>query len=180
MPAIPIQTVSTKHEAIINFMLANPTMRLQDVAAHHGVSGPWLSVLIHSDAFQARLKAKSEVLFGLTVRPLAEKINAVAHRAVDRLLEKVDDPNITPRTALDILELTTARIDFAGKAQEKASTPPGPQMNIFAVSAELLAETRSRILEGQFTRRPESAVEALDAPAADTSPAERLPPGTGD
>ena len=37
-----VQSVSIKHEAILNFLLINPTAKLRDVADYFGVTQPWL------------------------------------------------------------------------------------------------------------------------------------------
>lgn len=82
---VQIKRVSIKHEAIMDFMIANPTVRAGDVAAHFGVTQAWLSTITHSDAFQDMLRAKQDCAFHTSVLPVKDKMMAIAHQALDRL-----------------------------------------------------------------------------------------------
>ena len=41
-----VQKLSVKHTDVMNFMLANPLVKLADVARHFGMTQPWLSCII--------------------------------------------------------------------------------------------------------------------------------------
>lgn len=83
-----IQKVSPRHEAILNYLIANPTVKKAEVAAQFGVSQAWLSTIIHSDAFQAKLRARQEEVFEVAVLSgIEDKLLGVAHQAAERLGE---------------------------------------------------------------------------------------------
>lgn len=82
-----IKQVSIKHNEIMDYLMANPTIKLSDVASHFGMTQAWLSTVIHSDVFQTLLKSKQDIAFHHTILPLREKIERVAHQALDRVLE---------------------------------------------------------------------------------------------
>ena len=65
--SVQIQKMSARHEAILQFMIANPTMKMSKVAAHFGVTGAWLSTIIWSDAFQNQLARRHDELFDVAV-----------------------------------------------------------------------------------------------------------------
>lgn len=161
-----IATVSNKHEAIMNHLIANPAMKLGEVATYFGVSQPWLSTLIHSDAFQLRLKQKHEMLFGLSIAPVAEKLNHLAHKAIDRLEEVLAAPQ-PARLLLDTAKFATDAISFSGKASPSPQAPRGG--DTFIIDATLLRAARERILSsGNGVRRPE----LIEHEANDSAPAE--------
>jgi hypothetical protein len=84
-----VQKVSFKHEAIIDYILANPNARLQDVAAHFEVTPPWLSCVIHSDCFRQCIAARRDEISSPVLVELHERLASVAHLALDRLNDKV-------------------------------------------------------------------------------------------
>ena len=86
-----VQSVSIKHEAILNFLLMNPISKLRDVASYFGVSQPWLSCVIHSDAFQLRLRERQDLQFDISIRPMMEKVTAAAELALNRIVELIPE-----------------------------------------------------------------------------------------
>jgi hypothetical protein len=106
-----IKNLSIRHEAIMDFLMANPQTKLGDVATHFGVTGPWLSCIIHSDIFQSRLKEKTDIAFHHTVLPVREKMNLVAHLALDKLAELL--PKETEMRVVNaVAENTLSRLGF--------------------------------------------------------------------
>lgn len=91
MAETQIQKVSHKHEAIVRWLVENPEEPLHKCAKEFGVQRAWLSVIIHSDVFQERLREAHGEVFSETTLKLREKLSGVAHRAVDKLAEKVED-----------------------------------------------------------------------------------------
>jgi hypothetical protein len=121
-----IKNISIKHDAIMDFLMANPAMKLGDVATHFQVTQPWLSCIIHSDIFQARLKEKSDVAFHSTVLPLREKMIGVAHMALDKLadvLPKETETKVIASTAEGLLD----RLGFGSK---QSPMQPGTNVNL--------------------------------------------------
>jgi hypothetical protein len=102
-----INKVGIKHEALLQYMLAYPSARVQDVAAEFQLSLAWTSCIIHSDAFQEQLKARQDELFAsIVVTPLKDKVEATAHMAVEKLAEKIpttEDPAILAGAADKLL-----------------------------------------------------------------------------
>jgi len=115
-PMSEIQTLSIRHEAIMDYLMANPTVRLMDVAKAFKVTQGWLSQIIHSDAFQQKLSEKQNVVFHDTVLPLREKMVLVAHQALDRLAETLPMETET-RTVAQVAEGVLDRLGFGTKNQ---------------------------------------------------------------
>jgi len=143
-----LKKVRVKHDAIMDFMLANPTLRMGQVAEHFGVSRAWLSVVVHSDAFQEQLRAKQEKLFGATVLPLREQVLGLAAMAVDKLSEAVEaaDPQGDREYVADVTEMA---LKAAGLGPSKLPGTPvvqqNQQNNYYMVDADALAEARERM-----------------------------------
>jgi len=84
-----IKEVSHRHEALLNFILANPMVRMQDVAAAFGYSAAWCSLVIHSDAFQKLLREKQEMFFDVSIMPAMDKVSTAADMALDKIIELI-------------------------------------------------------------------------------------------
>lgn len=143
MPSI--KKVSHKHEAILDMMLANPQMKLRDIAREMGVSQSWLSCIIHSDAFQRRLSARQEEIFNATLLPLKDKIAGAAAVAVEKLSESVENasPAADREFVLDATEKLLKAAGFTGR--ESVAESVNAQQNNFFFGADALEVAREKM-----------------------------------
>jgi hypothetical protein len=141
-----IAKVSIKHDAIMDFMLVNPAMPLSAVAKEFGVSQPWLSVIIHSDAFQIQLAEKQAGCFNATVLPLREKLVGVAHLAVEKLGDVLENSSVTTDKQF-IADTTDSILKNLGYSPKSAPPPIAPtqQNNVFVVDRETLETARNKM-----------------------------------
>lgn len=180
-----IQQVSNRHEAILNHLIANPTMSLGAVALAFGYTQAWLSCIIHSDAFQCKLKERQDVVFHSTILPITEKMQAVAHIALDRLVERLpaeNEPKNLSSIAGDVL-------DRLGYAAPKGGTvvnfqQNNVQNNHMSTLRQEIDNARALLVRGppplEVAHNGDRAVIAL--PAGDPLQALQIPgePGLGE
>jgi hypothetical protein len=147
-----IKKVSIKHDAIMDYLLVNPTAPLKTVAYEFGVTQAWLSTIIHSDAFQIQLATKKNELFNGTVLPLREKVVGLAHAAVEKLgekLERSEDPAF-------VLESTDKILHRLGWAPQRVAAGTNIQQNNFyTADKETLARARNLMNAAQEKRKEE-------------------------
>lgn len=146
MAANQIAKVSIKHDAILDYLLIHPDMKLGNVAAHFGVSQAWLSVIIHSDAFQIRLKEKDGEQFGAVIVPLREQLMGVAQVGVSKLGEAIE--NASPVSDKQFIADTTDSIlkNLGYSPKSAAPTPTtATQNNFFVVDKDALAGARAKM-----------------------------------
>lgn len=141
-----IKTMTIRHEAILDYLLANPDKKLRDVAKQFGVSQPWLSSIIHSDAFQSKLEIRKDELFGETVLPLRERLLGLAHLGVDKLGESLE--HASPINEKEYIRDTTDTI-LKNIGYSPKSGPPGTQVaqqnNFYVVNKDDLESARARM-----------------------------------
>lgn len=138
-----IAKLSIRHEAILQYLLANPIVTMGEVAEKFGVTQSWLSVVMNSEAFLEARERYQEIAFHETVLPVREKLMVAANRALDRLNQLTPmemDLDKVRKTA----ETTLAALGFG--SPKGPSTVNNTQINIGGnASAEVLARARDRI-----------------------------------
>lgn len=131
--------------------MANPTMKLQDVARYFNISQPWLSQVIHSDAFQNALKEKQGIAFHHTVLPLRDKMVNLAHIALDKLVDTVPfEPETS--TVANIADKMLDKLGFASKANQGGGSVINAQ-NVLIVQERRAEVEEARRLMGQAQTR---------------------------
>ena len=112
-----IQRVKYTHDALIDMIIANPAVSQGQLAAQFGYTQGWLSRVMNSDAFQARLAArKTEVVDPQLVLSIDEKLRALASKSLDVVLDKLAVTQ-NPDTALKALEVTSKALGYGARQQ---------------------------------------------------------------
>ena len=103
-----IARVRYTHEAMIEEIIMRPEIHQNELAAIFGFSPAWISTVINSDAFQAKLMATKDELVNPELRlQLNERFRALSVRSVQVLMEKLSKPanEISDNLALKAAEL---------------------------------------------------------------------------
>lgn len=167
-PRTELQSISHVHEAVMNWMIANPQLSMAECARQFGYTQSWLSTMVHSNLFQARLKEKQDHVFANLAGTLNEKLAAGADIGVTKLIEKLEtseDPKFIKETTNMMLDKLGfgAATKVAGAGQVNA----GPvQNNFYMASQEDLQRARGRIAGGVL---PPASAPAELAPPSDES-----------
>lgn len=153
--------LSHTHVAIMDYMLANPSISIAQIAAHFGYTQGWVSFLINSDIFRAAIAEKQDIIFHETVLPLHKKMENVAHLALDRLAQRIPlETEIGPLTK--VADGVLSRLGFSsdrGGVNVNVNAPGG-MVQVNTTRSEIEA---ARALIGKAPR-PEIGV-LIDAPA---------------
>lgn len=165
-----VAKVSIKHDAILDVLVANPTLRRSEVAAMFGVTVPWLSTIIHSDVFQEKLRERQDLVFDVAViRPIQDKLLGMANQTVERLMEAVQFES-DPKTLNTILDTTLKNL---GYGQKSVGAPVNQQNNFtFNVTKEELADARKLIGRGSQVPLEQVVTDAVYVPLLGQNPEE--------
>lgn len=160
-PARGPAKVRYTHADMIDFIIANPGISQGAIAARYGYTQSWVSQVMSSDAFQSALAARrEEVIDPVLVATVDERFKALTHRSLDRLMEKLDAPQVSDNVVLRAVELGAKALGVGGNA----APPPPPQDHLAAIAGRLL-ELQSRIR----TQVPQGVTldgQAIEIPAA--------------
>lgn len=165
MAQTQLKTLSPRHDAIAEWLIANPDKHLYECALAFGVTQPWLSVILHSDIFQVYYRKMRGDHVDLRITPLRDKLLGVANRAVEKLADKVEAMNT--RELVDVAELTLNKLGYGQKATVSV-VAPGGQVAVFqSASPEDVAKARENYRRYQAGL---TGVEALPSLPAEPAP----------
>lgn len=138
-----IQKVRYTHEAIAEFLIANPTASQGECADFFGYTESWMSTIIHSDAFQAYYRKLADERGAIAVHTIGNKITGVAALALDKTFEKLQ-VGASERFLTDTTEVALRALGYLG-SNNGGPQEPQPQQHMHVhVDAEMLAEARER------------------------------------
>jgi len=113
-----LQRVHYTHDAMIDLIIANPGIHQNQIAAHFGYTVGWISQIVSSDAFQAKLaERRDEVIDPILRASVREQFEGLVSRSLQVLREKLDKPAemIPDNLALRALEITSRAAGYGAK-----------------------------------------------------------------
>jgi len=120
-----IAKVRYTHDAMIDFIIANPALRQNDIAKSFGMSVGWISQVFSSDLFQKRLaERKAQLVDPTIVASLEEGFAGVARRSMQVVMEKLDT-NPTMDSALQAMAISSKALGYGARG-----TGAGAQVSV--------------------------------------------------
>lgn len=153
-PGGAIQKVNYTHDAMINLILAQPGISQNKIAAHFGYSASWVSLILSSDAFKARLAERSKELVDPTLRAtIEEQFVGIVARSIAVVQEKLNKPpdQIPDNFALRALEISSRAAGYGAKD----TTPP-----VTPVEMHLHLDNLGNRLTGLLQRKKDAILDA--------------------
>jgi hypothetical protein len=133
-----IQKVRYSHDAMIDLIIAKPTILQKELADIFGYTEGWVSKVYNSDMFQARLALRKEELVDPTIRlSTEERFRSVTNKSLDILQEKLSKPidSIPDNLVLKAIELGAKALGVGGNAPP----PAVPSDHLAGLASRLLA-----------------------------------------
>lgn len=110
-----IERVKYTHDALIDVIIQNPTIKQKDLAEHFGYTQAWLSRIMNSDAFLARLaERKKDIVDPSLTLSVEEKLRALADKSLDVVMEKLELSR-SPDLGIKALEMTTKALGYGAR-----------------------------------------------------------------
>ena len=138
---VQITKIRYSHDAMIDILIANPWVSQGDLGKHFGYSDAWVSVVMATDMFKARLAARRAELVDPTLEAsLAERMEAIIGRSMAVLAEKLANPivsQIPDNLVLRSIELGAKALGMGGNAPPPAA-PINPH-HLEGLASRLLA-----------------------------------------
>lgn len=136
--------VSYSHADMIDYIIAHPGCRLQDIAGRYGYSIGWVSNIQASDAWKSAMAARrAEMVDPLLHATIAERFEGITALSLERLREKLEAPSVSDATVLKAVELGAKALSLGGNAP-----PTAPAQDHLATLAARLIELQSNVRKG--------------------------------
>lgn len=149
-----IQKINYSHDAMIDLLIAHPSISQNALAARFGYSPAWVSQIMSSDAFKARLAARrAELVDPKITQALEAGYDAIIERSQELLLRKLSRDEPSDNLVLRALEL-------GARARGHGAGAPPAQSGDVHVHLEGLAVNMTDLL----ARRRQAALIDAEAP----------------
>ena len=94
------------HKAMMDLILANPTMPMDQLAEHFGVTKAWAKKVTMSDAFQGLLdKRREEIINPIISESVTEKIRGLTTNTLDTLNSRVESGVVKTTELIEIARI---------------------------------------------------------------------------
>jgi hypothetical protein len=116
-----IQKVRYSHDAMIDMIVGNPWISQGELARNFGYTEGWVSQVIASDAFQARLAQRKNDLIDPHLRAtIDERFKGLVVRSIEILMRKLDAPTgqVSDELALKALEVASKAAGYGAKSAQ--------------------------------------------------------------
>jgi len=133
--------VNYSHTDMIDFIIANPGITQNHLAARYGYSVGWVSNVMASDAWQSAMAARrSEICDPVLVASVEERFKGITLLSLERLKQKLEAPSVSDNVVLKAVELGARAMGVGGNA-----APVAPQGDHLAQLANRLIELQSKV-----------------------------------
>jgi len=117
-----LQRVKYTHDAMIDVIIAKPDVSQNTLAEYFGFSVGWISRIMCSDAFQARLaERRGEVVTPGILATFEERLKGLATQSLDLLVEKLEAVDEEGKSEVEVgtifkaLELSTKSLGYGAR-----------------------------------------------------------------
>jgi hypothetical protein len=120
LPEVPTgpRKLRYTHEAMVDQILTRPSISQNELGALFGYGPSWISQILASDAFQARMAERREEIVDPAVRAsVEEQFKGLVLRSLDILREKLNRPSaaIPDNLAIRSLELASRALGYGAR-----------------------------------------------------------------
>ena len=136
------------HDAVIDEIIANPSISQGALAKAFGFTDTWMSIIVNSDAFKERLAERKAFLVDpRLIATIEDRLDTLARGSLDKLLEKLDS-GAGLRTS-DLVQM--AKLGVGDKNNRPAA--PLQQNNLYVVALPPRAQNATDWLSSSSARR---------------------------
>ena len=165
--------VSYTHDKMIDYIIGQPRIQNNELAALFGYTPAWVSQIMSSDAFREKLamrraevtdpaiKAALDVWFPST----QESMQYLVDKSLEVLKEKISAPKVPDAVALKALELGARGLQIGGfgnKVPEPLSQPDADRLlrlseRLTGLLADKKGEANMEVIEGEVIKEARQA-----------------------
>lgn len=146
----PVQKLSYRHDAIMDMMLANPGMKIWEIAQRLGISRRYAYILTASDMFKARLAERREAMRLRAEDSWIEQCQQAVSLGLKRVNQELEEAECDAGFALSASEKALKmyrQMTGAGEEKPAASNVVNIQQNNYHAAPDAIEEARQLLAE---------------------------------
>jgi hypothetical protein len=152
LPAEPLKRgLNYSHSAMIDAILANPWIHQNQLAAMFGYSASWISTIMATDAFQAKLAERKDALVDPRLRAtIEEQVKGLFGRSMEILREKLAVPaaNVPDQLAIQTFSQSARALGYGARPEPKVEVNITNQIETHADNlVQLLRREKAKVEE---------------------------------
>jgi hypothetical protein len=147
--------INYTHADLVDFIIANPGISQNALAARYGYSPGWMSQMLASDALQELLAARrKEIVNPELLASLEERFRGLTIQSLEVLKKKLEQPAVEASVALRCAELGAKSLGVGLNRLVPPTSPSGDPLEHLANRLISLTNQQGAI-NGESTRVPE-------------------------
>lgn len=114
----PVAKLHYTHEAMVDQILMNPAISNEELALMFGYTPSWISTVVVSDIFQAKLAARREEIIDPEIRSsVRTQFKGLLERSMEILRKKLDVPadKVPDQLAVQVAKMASTSLGFGVK-----------------------------------------------------------------
>jgi hypothetical protein len=157
-PKPAIQKLRYSHEAMIEMIVAEPSVQQNELARRFGMTASWISTVINSDAFQVKLHERMGETWGELSVSMQDQMKGLMARSMEILRAKLDThhTNVPDQLALRTVELTSRALGYGARDTTTVNVNVTQKLDDNADQlVHLLRRKKAQVLDGESTPIPD-------------------------
>lgn len=151
------------YDSIIDIMLANPGIKIKDIAKKIGKHANWVGLIMSSDTFKLHWAHRRQNLNldinDTLAQEITGRVSNVAIKTLDLVLDAIDENPlaINPVVAMDMADKMLNRLGYGPKVANpgtQVSVSGNANVAVVTASPEAFERARARVRELEAARRP--------------------------
>lgn len=115
-----IEELSYTHDAMIDYIIANPSVSGEQLAEKFGYGKAWISTIVNSDAFQSRLASrKSELVDPIITQSIENQLRGVLSESISVVSKKLSKPSLVKmEDAIKAVEVCSKALGYGARQDD--------------------------------------------------------------
>lgn len=136
------------HIRVVDYMLANPSAKIVDIAKEFSVTPQWMGRLMKADSFKEYYEQRLTAHQDTVSVELVSKMQNVATKALEGVVEKLENKEVKFDEMLDAADLALKGLGYTAKSGMNVNVKSNSTTtNVTLVDASVVERARAKMLQ---------------------------------
>ncbi len=153
-PAVLRRGTNYSHDAMIDAIISNPTISQGELASMFGYTAGWISQVINSDAFKAKMAQRiNDLRDPIVLASMEDQFRGILARGLELTRKKLENEAVSDNFVLRSMELSSRALGYGAKKEEGRRTDVEDKLVDLSANLVNLLRNRKRdavVLDGEM------------------------------